>query len=280
MRNSRENPEKKPAMAEPANLKASTFQESHVEAGGFSIKYMEAGRGDAVVILESISWGITRLQEALAQEYHVVVLELPGFGSSPANTRSSSVKELAGVAAQATAETIAGKCTLIGTSFGANAALWHTLQAPDQVEALVLISPTALLPMSDPAAGDPADMVRRVLAQPGTAALPKIAPEIAAKEQELMLRLGGGIHDAEAESRLPEIRCSTLVVFGSRDGLVGADAASIYRREIPNCHLSFIYDAGHLIVAERPEALINTVVDYVERRETFVVSRRSQVINP
>ena len=37
---------------------------------------------------------------------------------------------------------------------------------------------------------------------------------------------------------------------------------------------------GHLIVADRPEALINTVVDYVERRETFVVSRQSGVINP
>jgi hypothetical protein len=41
-----------------------------------------------------------------------------------------------------------------------------------------------------------------------------------------------------------------------------------------------VYDAGHLIVAERPEALINVVSDFVERRETFVVSRQSGVINP
>ena len=240
-------------------MEALTFQESYIEAGGFRIKCLSAGQGDPVVILDSISGGISKLQDALVQRYRVAVLELPGFGSSPANTESSSVKDLAKVVAQATEKIIPEKYTLIGTSFGANVALWHTLQAPDRVDALVLISPTALLPKDNPAVGD---------------------RETAAKELELIRRFGGSIHDTEAESRLSEIQCSTLVVFGSKDGLVAADAASTYRREIPNSHVSLVYDAGHLIVAERPEALINTVVDYVERRETFVVSRQSGVINP
>ena len=62
--------------------------------------------------------------------------------------------------------------------------------------------------------------------------------------------------------------------------MVATEAASIYRREIPNSNLSIVYDAGHLIEAERPDALVNVVVDYVERRETFVVSRESRVVNP
>ena len=41
-----------------------------------------------------------------------------------------------------------------------------------------------------------------------------------------------------------------------------------------------VYDAGHVIVAERPEALINAVSDYVERRETFIVGRQSSIFNP
>lgn len=261
-------------------MEALTFQESHIEADGFRIKYLAAGQGDPVVILDSISAGISKLQDALAQRYRVILLELPGFGSSPANTRSSSVKDLAKVVAQATEQIIPEKYTLIGTSFGANVALWHTLQAPDQVDALVLISPTTLLPMGNLAVGNPTEKAKQMLAHPDSLAIPHLAPEIAAKEQELIARLGGNIHDTEAESRLSEIQCPTLVVFGSKDGLVAADAASTYRREIPNSHLSIVYDAGHLIVAERPEALINTVVDYVERRETFVVSRQSGMINP
>ena len=62
--------------------------------------------------------------------------------------------------------------------------------------------------------------------------------------------------------------------------MVSSEAARIYREKIPNCHISFVYDAGHLILLERPEALIDVVTDYVERRETFIVGRHSSMINP
>ncbi len=70
-----------------------------------------------------------------------------------------------------------------------------------------------------------------------------------------------------------------MVVFGSRDKIVQTKAASIYRRSIPNCNITLVYDAGHFIVAERPEALCSVVSDFVERRETFIVERRSSIIN-
>ena len=38
--------------------------------------------------------------------------------------------------------------------------------------------------------------------------------------------------------------------------------------------------AGHDIAADRPQALVNLVSDYLERRETFIVQNRSSVINP
>jgi 4,5:9,10-diseco-3-hydroxy-5,9,17-trioxoandrosta-1(10),2-diene-4-oate hydrolase len=258
-----------------------TFREGHIEADGFPIKYLEAGQGSTVVILEAITWGISRLRDALAQKYRVVALELPGFGSSAANTRSSSVSDLAGTTVQAAAKLVPEKYTLMGTSFAANVALWHTLLAPDQVEALVLVSPTALLPLGNPAVSDPGEQAKLLLAHPeNSSGLPHVAPDIAAKERELIQRLGGDTHDAEVESRLGEIQCPTLVVFGSQDRLMAGEAGSIYRRDIPNCNVSIVYDAGHLIVAERPEALISTVADFVERRETFIVSRRSWIINP
>ena len=49
---------------------------------------------------------------------------------------------------------------------------------------------------------------------------------------------------------------------------------------LPNSNLSFVYDAGHLIEAERPEALVNAVSDYVELREAFIVGRQAGIINP
>jgi pimeloyl-ACP methyl ester carboxylesterase len=191
------------------------------------------------------------------------------------------VQELAHTMAQAAAQVVPENYTLIGTSFGANVALWQTLQAPDRVEALVLIAPTALLPVASPVAGTPEAMAGRLFAHPEKARdFASVDPAILAREQALVQRLTGGRHDAEAEQRLGEIPCATLVLFGAEDTMVAPEAARIYRARIPNSNLAFVYDAGHLIEAERPEALINAVSDYVELRETFIVGRQTGVINP
>src|SRR5262245_22522939 len=162
-------------------------------------------------MLEGMTWGLSTLRDALGQKYRVIALELPGCGASPANTKSRSVQELANTVAQAAAQVVPDNYTLIGTSFGANVALWQTLQAPDKVEALVLIAPTALLPAPGPLAGTSEEMAKRLFAHPETArGFAAIDPALIAKEQALVQRLTGGKHDAEAESRLGEIPCPTL----------------------------------------------------------------------
>jgi pimeloyl-ACP methyl ester carboxylesterase len=259
-------------------------KEGHVEVDGFRIRYWESGLPrpvGTVVMLEGMTWGLSRLRDALAQKYRVIALELPGFGASPANTRSQSVQDLASTVAQAAAQVVPEHYTLIGTSFAANVALWQTLQAPDKVEALVLIAPTALLPAAIPLAGMLEETARRLFAHPEKArGIASVDPAIVAREQALVQRLTGGRHDAEAERRLGEIPCATLVLFGSEDKLVAPEAARLYRARIPNSNIAFVYDAGHLIEAERPEALVNAVSDYVELRETFIVGRQSGIINP
>lgn len=260
------------------------FKEDHVEVDGFRIRYWESSPSQpvgTVVVLAAMTWGLSRLRDALGQTYRVIALELPGFGESPANARSQSVQELANTVARAAAHLVSETYTLIGTSFGANVALWQTLQAPDQVEALVLISPTTILSVAGPITGTPEDMAERLFAHPEQARnLPSVDPAIAAKEQALVQRLTGGLHDAEAERRLGEIPCATLVIFGSEDQRVAPEAPRVYRERIANSNLSFVYDAGHLIEAERPEALINAVSDYVARRETFIVGHQTGMINP
>jgi pimeloyl-ACP methyl ester carboxylesterase len=82
------------------------------------------------------------------------------------------------------------------------------------------------------------------------------------------------------EGRLADVQCVTLSLFGLADKTVEPEATAIYREKIPNSNVSIVYDAGHLIALDRPEALIDAVTDYVERRETFIVGRQRQIINP
>ena len=178
------------------------FQEGYVEADGFRVRYMEGGQrqpAGAVVMVDGMTLGLTALRDALAQQYRVVAIELPGFGQSSVNTKSLTVQDLANTLAQAVAMVAPDRYTLIGTSFGANVTLWHTLQAPDRVEALILISPATILPTGGPMAGSAEEMAERLLAHPENAQrLLAMDQGVFAQEVALIQRLKGTTHDQEA----------------------------------------------------------------------------------
>ena len=143
------------------------------------------------------------------------------------------------------------------------------------------ISPTAIRPQEIARDATALEVHDLMYAHPENAKKhPPIAGKIFAKERDLARRLKSGVHDNEAEARSGEIRCPTLAVFGREDRLVSSEAARVYREKIPNCNIAIVYDAGHCIIGERPEALLNTVVDYAEHWETFIVGRQTGLINP
>ena len=147
-------------------------------------------------------------------------------------------------------------------------------RAEDQVAAAVAplaSGPYGLIGVSSAASV----AIRHALRSPGSvAALILVSP--------MAIRPAGAPVGAtqELESQLPEIQCPTLAVFGQADDTIDPVAPSIYRSSIPNCNVAFVYDAGHDIAAERPQALLNLVADYLERRETFIVQNRTGAINP
>jgi pimeloyl-ACP methyl ester carboxylesterase len=71
-----------------------------------------------------------------------------------------------------------------------------------------------------------------------------------------------------------------MVVFGTADQVVPPTVRRTYRERMPNCHYMLVYDAGHAVADERPEALTNTIIDFLDLREAFIVSRRDSRINP
>jgi len=257
------------------------FQEKQVEAGGFNVRYWEAGQGRPVVMLDRAGWRETALHDALAEKYQVFALELSGTGDSPANTTSESMTDLAAMATIISAALTSERYTLIGSSFGANVALWQAVQSPEQVEALILISPTSIHPQDVLTATTASDAHLAMFAHvENSGKYPIISPETFAEETELLRRLKFGVHDSEAEARLGDIHCPTLAVFGQADRLVSSQAPRVYREKIPNCNIALVYDAGHCIIGDRPEALLNTVMDYAEHWETFIVGHQSGLINP
>jgi pimeloyl-ACP methyl ester carboxylesterase len=270
-------------MGQPEPQGGAAFKEGHVEADGFRIRYVEAGQGRPVVMLHGVGGlRVSKVHDALAKHYRVIAFEMPGFGRSPPNSRSQSVKDLARTIAQAVGQLGVDTCALVGTSFGGRVALWQALVSPQQVDLLVLISPTAVVPEGYTMPSIAPDQMGKLLfAHPENApALPTVDAANLAKEMALLQRIKATSRDAELEEKLDEVQTLTLVVFGTADRVVPPAMGRTYRERMPNCHYVMVYDAGHAVAAERPEALASTITDFLDLRETFIVSRRDSRINP
>jgi pimeloyl-ACP methyl ester carboxylesterase len=149
------------------------------------------------------------------------------------------------------------------------------------VQALVLEGPAAVVPEGGiRPAGSPEEMRRRLYAHPERMpAAPPPDPADIAKQRALMDRLGRPSRD-ETETAMAGIRVPTLVVFGTRDGVIAPEMGRVYREKMPNCNYVLLFDAGHEAAAERPEAFVSLVTDFLSRREAFVVTQRSSLLNP
>jgi pimeloyl-ACP methyl ester carboxylesterase len=259
------------------------FTEGHVEADGFRIRYMEAGQGAPLVHLHGAGGlRLTPAHDLLRRQFRVIAFEMPGFGQSTENTRTRNMPELAATMAQAVVKLGIDSFNLMGTSFGGKTALWLALQQQERVLALVLEAPAAIRPEgAQPPSGSPEEMARRLYAHPERLPpVPPFDPAVQAKTRALVARLRGPDRDADLERQLAGLAIPTLVLFGTVDRVIPPDMGHLYKELMPNCHLVFVYDAGHAISTDRPEAFTEVVADFLERHEAFVISRTDTVIHP
>ena len=269
--------------AEGKPVPGAAFKEGHVEADGFRIRYMEAGQGAPLVHFHGAGglWP-TPGHDLLARQFHVIAFEMPGFGQSAENTRTQNMPELASTMGRAVEELGIDSFNLMGTAFGGKTALWLAIQKRERVLALVLEAPGAIRPEGfELPSGSPEEIERRLYAHPERVTrMPLPDSAVRATTRKLVMRLRGPDRDVDLERQLADLATPTLVLFGTVDGVVPPEMGHLYKELMPNCHLVFVYDAGHIISADRPEAFTEVVADFLERHEAFIISRTPTVIHP
>ena len=241
------------------------------------LDYSEAGSGDPIVLLDWTPWESRVLADSLAAKYRVLSFDPP-----PETADVDGVaRGVAGAAEAAGLDAYA----VVGVSLGADTALSVALLHPQSVSTLALVSPTCVAPSGPGSWHTPELAAGVMLAHPSgldCAYAAGESPRPGPERTTLLWSLAGRWQAAAADvsERLAELACATLVVFGQEDRLVSREAGGIWKAGAPNCSLSYVYDAGHAIAVERPDALTNVVLDFVERRETFIVENRTSLINP
>jgi pimeloyl-ACP methyl ester carboxylesterase len=236
------------------------FREGRVEADGFEMRVVEKGSGQALVFFHTARGiRLTPAHAQLAETRRVIAIEAPGFGRSPVNQRTRDLPELAHTMMAAAAALGLERFDLMGHSFGAKLALWTAIQNPGAIRALALVAPSAIRPE---------DWTLPTV-QEG------VDPEIGRKQAALVDRLFGPPVDDALEQRMGEIACPVLALFGTRDELIPTTFARRYKRLMPKANVMFVYDAGHGITEDRPEAAASLIEDFLAEPEGFLVNRTS-----
>jgi pimeloyl-ACP methyl ester carboxylesterase len=229
------------------------FSDETLAVDGVPLRCCASGNGSAIVVLPGAGGlRLTRLHELLAQTHRVIALGIPGFGDVPTEPSLAVASDFAALFNRAAGALGLERYHLLAHGLGAGIALSMALARPEPVENIVLLAPMAIQPQR------PADALPHDLAE-------RLRCEFA----------GSGF-----ESALKALRVPVLSLFGTLDTISPPARARLYRTGLPVGYIAMVYDAGHRLEAERPEAIKSLTADFLERGERFIVSKSTGLINP
>jgi 4,5:9,10-diseco-3-hydroxy-5,9,17-trioxoandrosta-1(10),2-diene-4-oate hydrolase len=261
---------------------AEVWRAGMVTAGEHPVRYWEAGDGSPLVILHGGGGvDLAPAYKRLALQGRVIFLELPGFGdAAPGPSPPTTFPDVARTVMQATAELGMDHFSLLGVSFGGATAAWLAALWPELLQRLILVAPAALraggpLPRLGP---DQIGAALRAHPERGGPGAPP--PEVAERRFAYVDSVLRRADDDALRVALKRLDVPTMIVFGTRDGLIAPETGRAYKRLIARSDLVYVYDAAHEVARDRPEAFTALVADFLERGEAHVVDRRDRLINP
>jgi pimeloyl-ACP methyl ester carboxylesterase len=256
---------------------------------------MEEGSGRNLIFIHgwaSSSRMWAREMEAFHSGYRCLALDLPGHGqsSNPPATWYSLDNFVRVTRALAHALRAQPAC-LVGHSLGGTIALNFALHYPDEVSALVLVSPVITGRLRPNLRWIYRRAPSRVVADLTRRLWPRLAPHLRqalAVDRLPLIREGylrrnlEDLTQATADSllgsaqaarsdfspRLHEVRVPTLVIIGHRDRTVSPEDGRLAARRIPGARLIEL-PTNHHPGDEAPEAYLDALHKFLDRPSTF-----------
>ncbi|MCV7078667.1 alpha/beta fold hydrolase [Mycobacterium szulgai] len=288
-------------------MSTATLSERTIVVAGKPIFIAETGSGPAVVMLHGGGPGasgvsnFSRNIDALAQQFRVIVPDMPGYGRSAKGVDRQDpfgylADKIRGLLDELGIET----AHLVGNSYGGAAALRLALDTPDRVDKLVLMGPGGIgTTRGAPTAGlksllsyyggaGPSrqkleSFIRNYLVYEG-ASVPdelidlrytaSIDPEVIANPP---LQRPSGVSalrtlwrmDFTRDKRLKDLQTPTLVLWGRDDKVNRPAGGPVLLNSMPNAQLVMTADTGHWMQWERAELFNWLVAEFLSASSRF-----------
>ncbi|MER6209285.1 alpha/beta hydrolase [Streptomyces sp. NPDC001642] len=278
-----------------------SMQESLLDVAGKKIFVAETGDGPPVLLLHGGgpgASGVSNYQRnigELAEQYRVIVPDLPGYGRSTKGVDGADpFGHLADAIRGLLDELGLDKAHLVGNSYGGACALRLALDTPDRVDRMVLMGPggvgtTRALPtpglnsLLNYYSGDGPSRLKlekfiRTYLVFNAADVPdgvidaryrdSIDPEVVAAPPLRRPKSPRAVWktDFTRDARLSRLPVPTLVLWGAADKVNRPSGGRMLAERMPNCDLYEVANTGHWVQFERAELFNRLCADFLAGR--------------
>jgi pimeloyl-ACP methyl ester carboxylesterase len=264
-----------------------------VEVDGIKLHVADAGPHDAPAILLLHGFGSSletfdAWAAALAPQYRVIRLDLPGFGLTGADPTGdySDARSMKILAALLDHLGVA-RASVIGNSMGGRLAWMFAATHPDRVDKLILISPDGFASTGFEYGRAPAvplmlralpytlpkSMLRATLA-PAYADPERLSDAVVTRYWDFMRAPGvrQAVIDRTAQTVLQDpvpllrkIEAPTLLLWGEKDAMIPISNSADYLAAIPHATLVRLPDLGHVPFEELPGESLGPVEEFLKK---------------
>lgn len=259
-------------------------QQAYVYTGGKKPVFEEIKQKPVVVFIHGAQqdhscWGLQSRWFA-HHGFSVLVPDLPGHGRS-AGEPLPSIEELADWVVALLDAVGVERAALVGHSMGSLVALEVAARFPGRVAKAALIGTSLPMPVSQALLDATRDNEPKAVAminvfsysassQIGGNTVPGLW--LLGMNKRLMERQKKGVFHVDmkacnAYARTPEslsaIASPLLIVAGSQDRMTSPKAAKVLLGFIPGARLVSIEGSGHALMAEQPDAVLDTLLDFI-----------------
>jgi pimeloyl-ACP methyl ester carboxylesterase len=268
--------------------------ERYADVDGIRLCYQERGEGEDIVILPGLGMSIDFWQlnvPALAERYHVVAVDPPGFGKSDKPDVPYDLTWMADRILTFMDTRHIERANLIGGSMGGHLALLLATGHPNRVNKLVLMGSSGAWPppgfllaaglkafwndavVSDHLRRNWPNIYRKIFIRqtPITQELFRYQMALRANaaryapEGRASARAMRSIFFNSCRDRLAEVSRPTLLVWGASDQVHLLDEAQAFRRGLPDSRLVVVPDAGHEVMIDQSATFNQLVLQFLDR---------------
>jgi pimeloyl-ACP methyl ester carboxylesterase len=268
------------------------FEAKQVVVNNKTLAYLENSQENklaTIIMLHGFSankanW--LRFSAPLADQYHLIALDLLGHGDSAIDMdQSYSIVDQVAIVKQFTEALGINKFHIVGNSMGGAISSLYSAEYPEQILSVTLISPAGIhdIPSKmdellaegvNPLIANNVDEFEDVMAfvmedQPF---IPHVITKVEAEKsvkrfainqkifKDIRSDLGKGL-----EKKFANIKAPTLIIWGEHDRAINVKNIDKYAQLIPGTKKLILEDIGHLAMLEAPMISAQAMLDFLPK---------------